>query len=64
MRGRPRQMQAHQERQGHADEHGEQGQEQILNADHLVIDAEDIFPNETGRRLVVPVAAAVFVCHH
>jgi hypothetical protein len=30
-----------------------------------MVDAEDIFSDETGRGLVlVRVAAAVFVCHH
>ncbi len=64
VRGGPGQMQAHQEGQDHADEHREQRQAKILDADHFVIDAEHVFPNETGRRVMLLVTAAVFVCHH
>jgi hypothetical protein len=57
-------MQAHQERQSHPDEHREQGQAQVLNANYFVIDAEDIFPDETGRGLMLRMTAAVFVRYH
>ena len=41
--------------------HREQRQEPILNSDDLVVDAEDVFSDEAGRRMVM---AAAFVCHH
>jgi hypothetical protein len=47
---RPRQFQSHQHRHRHADEHRSHGEQKILYADHLVINAEDVFAYKTGGR--------------
>ena len=50
---RPPQVDAHQPGKHHADEHSGQAQTVILLADHLVIEAKNVFPDETRRRPVV-----------
>ena len=45
-------MVTHKQRKKHAEEHREQRQEIILDPDHLVIQAENVFPDEPGRRLM------------
>ena len=42
-------MDAHQQRQEHADKHRGQRQKVILEADDFVIQAENVFANEAGR---------------
>ena len=43
---------AHEQRQAHADQHRKQGQEVVLDADDLVVQAEDILPDEALRRVM------------
>ena len=52
MSSRPAQVHAHQHRHDHADDHSAQRQQNVLDADNLVIEAEDVFANETLWRLV------------
>ena len=52
-RGRPDQMNAHQQRQEHPHKHCRERQKEILNADNFVIEAENIFPNESLRSVRV-----------
>ena len=42
----------HQQRQAHPQEYREQPQEIVLDADHFVIEAEDVFTNEARGRMV------------
>ena len=63
MSSRPAQVHAHQHRHDHADDHGAQRQQDILNADHFVIEAEDVFANETLRRLVTMHNVVSCFCH-
>ena len=46
IRRRPNHVDAHQQRQKHADEHRRQRQKIILQPDDFVIQAEDVFANE------------------
>ena len=52
-RRRPDHVDAHQKRQKHPDKHRRERQEEILNADDFVIEAENVFPNETLRSVRV-----------
>ena len=47
--GRPDQVNAHQQRQKHSDKYRRECQKEILYADDFVIQAENVFPNETLR---------------
>ena len=50
-RRRPNHVDAHQQRQEHADEHRRQCQKIILKPDYFVVETEDVFANEAvGRR--------------
>ena len=60
---RPHQVQAHQDGKREAHEHAEQRQEVILNANHLVVEAEDVFPDEALGRLVPVNCFRVRFCH-
>jgi hypothetical protein len=54
-------MQAHQKRESHSQKDRKERQEIVLNADDLMVQAEDIFADEASRRVVV---SAAFVSHH
>ena len=60
-RGRPDQVNAHQQRQEHPDKHRRERQEEILNADDFVIEAENVFPDETLRSVRVNRFAGVAI---
>ncbi len=57
-RSRPGQVQSHEQRHRHADQHCRQRQHDVLDADDLVVDAEDVLTYE-ARRCRVPVHALV-----
>ncbi len=67
IRRRPDHVNAHQQRQEHADKHRGQRQKVILKPDDLVIETEDVFANEAGRgrvgmnRVAVGVVSVVIV---
>jgi hypothetical protein len=42
----------HEQREAHADQNREQGQEVVLNADDLVVQAEDVLPYEALGRVM------------
>ena len=46
LRGRPDQVDAHQQGQKHAGEHRDQRQKVVLKADYLVVQAENVFPDK------------------
>ena len=49
----PPQVDAHQPGKNHANQHRHQGQAVILLADDFVVQAEDVLPDEAGRRRMV-----------
>ena len=60
---RPAQVQAHQHRHHHSDQHGGQRQQDVLDADHLVIQTEDVLANEALRRFVPVHHVMSCFCH-
>src|SRR5271157_2930667 len=49
----PREVDSHEPGKRHSNQSGDQGQSVILLADHLVVQTEDVLPNETCRRPVM-----------
>ena len=63
MCSRPYKMNAHEQRHGHAEENAEQRKPKIVEADSLVVGAEDVAGQEAGLRRLRVICAAVVVDH-
>ncbi len=63
MHPRPHQMEAHEQRHGHAKKNAEQREPKIVEADGLVVGAEDVAGQEAGLRRLRVIRSAVVVAH-